>query len=216
MHKEYFNIKDNCRKGLVKYLIKAISIIPALEKPLIMDVGCGSGVPTLTLAEKYNGNLIAIDSDNRSLNRLEERIKELNLSERFTLLNCSFFEMYLEENQFDIILAEGFLNAVGFQKGFLRLIKLLKNKRFLIIHDELQNYNKKIELIENNNCKILDSFNLDNHIWWNDYYQCLENEISFIKNKELFSLFKTDLNEIELYKQDSSKFTSAYYVVEKY
>ena len=216
MYKEYFNIKDNCRKGLVKYLLKAISIIPAIEKPLIMDVGCGSGVPTLTLAEKYNGNLIAIDSDMESVNRLEEKIKELNLSERFILYNCSFFEMDLEENQFDIILAEGFLNAVGFQKGFLRLIKLLKNKRFLIIHDELQNYNKKIELIENNNCNILESFSLDNHVWWNDYYQCLEKEISFIKNKELLSLFKTDLNEIELFNQDSSKFNSAYYVIEKY
>ena len=57
MSKEYFDIKDKCRKGLLKYLSKAISIIPAIEGPLILDVGCGSGVPTLALAEIFNGTL---------------------------------------------------------------------------------------------------------------------------------------------------------------
>ncbi len=44
---EYFKIKDNCRKGLLKYLKKAISIIPTIKNPEILDAGCGSGVPTL-------------------------------------------------------------------------------------------------------------------------------------------------------------------------
>lgn len=71
--------------------------------------------------------------------------------------------MKFEDNQFDIILAEGFLNNVGFQKGFLNLIKLLKRNRFLIIHDEFQNYDKKIEFMESNNCKGCTT-NFPNHL----------------------------------------------------
>ena len=215
MNKEYFDIKDNCRKGLLKYLLKAISVIPVIEKPRILDVGCGSGVPTLALAEKFTGNITAVDIDAESISRLEEKVKKLNLSDRITILNCSLFDIKTEENIYDMIFAEGFLNVVGFQKGFLKAMKLLKKKRFFIIHDEFKDHNKKIEFIENNNCKILESFRLNEQIWWNDYYKCLEKEISSRRNKEFLELFKTDLHEIELYKQDSSQFNSVYYVIEK-
>ena len=216
MNKEYFDIKDNCRKGLLKYLLKAISIIPEIESPLIMDVGCGSGVPTLALADNFKGTITAVDFDTKSINRLEEKVKELNLSNRITLLNCSLFDMEFEESLFDIILAEGFLNVVGFQKGFSKIIKLLKRNGFFIIHDELRNHNKKTEFIESNNCKILDSFRLYEHVWWNNYYKCLDKEISSHNDKDFLKLFKTDLYEIELFKQDPSQFNSVYYVIERY
>ncbi len=147
---------------------------------------------------------------------MEEKVKELNLSNRITIVNSSLFDLELEENLFDIILAEGFLNVVGFQKGFSKVIKLLKRNGFFIIHDEFRNHNKKTEFIESNNCKILDSFRLDEHVWWNDYYKCLEKEISSQEKKYFLKLFKTDLYEIELFKQDPSQFNSVYYVIEKY
>ena len=216
MSNEYFDIKDNCRKGLLKYLFKAISIIPVIEKPTILDIGCGSGVPTLALAENYNGTITSVDSDAKLINRLEKKVNELNLSNRIIIVNGSFFEMELAENQFDLILAEGFLNVVGFEKGFKKLIKLLKRNRHFIIHDEFRNHNKKTKFVESNNCKILDSFSLDKNVWWNDYYKCLEKEISSNRNKNFLELFKTDLREIKLFKQDPSQFNSVYYVIEKY
>jgi len=217
MNKAYFDIKDNCRKSLLKYLTKAISTIPAIENPLILDVGCGSGVPTLALAEYYTGSTItAVDIDAKSINRLKEKVTELNLSNRITAVNCSLFDMEFEENLFDIILAEGLLNVVGFKKGFSILIKLLKRNGYFIIHDEFQNHTEKTEFIESNNCKILDSFSLDEHVWWNDYFKCLEEEISLQRDEYLLELFKPDLSDIELFKQNPSQFNSVYYVIEKY
>jgi len=209
---QYFKIIDNCRKDLLKYFFKAISVIPVIEKPIILDVGCGSGVPTIALAEIFNGIITAVDNDTKSIDRLEEKVKKLNLSDRISIINSSFWNIEFEENHFDIIVAEGFLNVICFEKGFLEVIKLLKTNGYFIIHDEYKNHNKKIEFIANNNCKILDSFRLDKNVWWNDYYKCLEKEISLHKNKDLF---KSDLNEIEMYKKDSSQFNSIYYIVEK-
>jgi ubiquinone/menaquinone biosynthesis C-methylase UbiE len=215
MNKEYFEIKDNCRKGLLKYLTKAISIIPTIENPRILDVGCGSGLPTLMIAEKFSGKITAIDSDTKSIAILREKVKELNLSNKVNLSNCSLFDIKANNDQFDLIIAEGLLNVVGFQKGFLRIKELLKRKGFIIIHDEFQNQNEKVEFIKNNDCKLLDSFVLDEQIWWNEYYKCLEKEISSNSNKELLKLFKSDIQEIELFKKNPSQYISVYYIIEK-
>ena len=56
---------------------------------------------------------------------------------------------------------------------------------------------------------------LNEQIWWNDYFKCLEKEILSISNKELLKSFKSDLAEIELFKKDSSQYNSIYYVIEK-
>ena len=212
MNKEYFDIRDNCRKGLLKYLLRALTIIPTIEKPLILDVGCGSGVPTIALAEKFNCNITAVDNDSKSINRLQEKVKELNLSDNISIVNSSLWDIEFEERQFDIIIAEGFLNVIGFERGFLKITKLLKTNGYFIIHDEYKNHITKIEFMESNGCTLLDSFRLDENVWWDDYYKCLEKDVSSHENIELF---KSDLNEIEMYKKDSSQFNSIYYVIEK-
>lgn len=215
MNKAYFEIKDRCRKGLLKYLEKAVSIIPKIEHLEILDMGCGTGVPTLFLLEKFNGNITAIDFDAKSLNRLEEKVKELNLCKSVSILNSSFFEMNVENNSFDLIIAEGFLNVVGFEKGFLKMLKLLKRNGFFIIHDEFKNQHSKTECIERNNCRIVDSFRLNEQVWWDDYYQCLEKEIKSNRDKAVSKLFESDLQEINLFKKDPSRFNSIYLIIRK-
>ncbi len=214
-YKEYFEIKDKCRKGLLKYLDKAVLKIPTIENPQILDAGCGTGVPTLMIANKLKGKITAIDTDKKSVDFFESKAKELKLSDNINLFNCSLFDAKINNNQYDLIIAEGLLNAVGFEKGFLRVIELLKRKGFIIIHDEFLNQNKKIEFIENNDCRLLDSFVLDEKVWWNDYFKCLEKEICSIRNKSLLKLFERDLQDIKLFKESPSGYISAYYVIEK-
>lgn len=215
MTTEYFIIKDNCRIGLIKYLEKAISVIPEIENPKILDIGCGTGVPTLWLADKYSGSITAIDTDSKSLDWLLKKANSRNLSERLTTLNISFFDFKANSNNFDIILAEGFLNIVGFNIGFQKVIRILKRNGFFIIHDEFKDHDKKCEFIRNNNCRIVDSLYLDENIWWNVYYKKLEIEINNKDNYKIFSLFKNDIKEIEYYKVDPSPFRSIYYIIEK-
>ena len=42
--------RDRFREPLLKYTRKAFQLLPKLDKPRILDVGCGSGVPTIELA----------------------------------------------------------------------------------------------------------------------------------------------------------------------
>jgi methylase of polypeptide subunit release factors len=43
-------IKDQCRKNLSRFTERALSSIPELDNPIILDIGCGTGVPTILLA----------------------------------------------------------------------------------------------------------------------------------------------------------------------
>jgi cyclopropane fatty-acyl-phospholipid synthase-like methyltransferase len=215
MENKYYNIKDNCRKGLIKHLLKAIASIQTIDSPLVLDAGCGTGVPAIALALNYNANVIAVDIDTNALNQLKRKIETANLSKQITAINCSVYDLNLQENTFDIILAEGLLNEIGFRKGFQHLVKLLKRNGHFIIHDEYRNHNKKIEFIENSNCKVLDSYKLDDHIWWNDYYKDLEKEIYSPDNSDVLNLFSKELKEIRSIKKDPSQYNSIYYIIKK-
>lgn len=215
MTTNYFTIKDNCRKGLLKYLEKAFSAVPEFHDPAMLDIGSGTGVPTLWLAEKFSGSITAIDIDNSALDWLQRKAGSKNLSERLTTLNVSFFDFKSDPHKFDIILAEGFLNVVGFETGFPSVIRLLKPTGYLIIHDEFRDHEKKLEFIRNNNCSVADSFYLDENIWWNDYYKKLESEINKRTASDLLKLFESDIREIEYYKSDPSPFRSIYYTIKK-
>ena len=215
MLKEYYQIKDKCRAGLLKYLAEAVSLLPEANNPRILDIGCGTGVPTIWLSENYGGMITAIDTDGNELERLNTKIIDKKLENKITTINISFFDLKAEPFYFDIILAEGFLNIIGFEPGFLKLAEMLKGGGYFVIHDEYKDHEKKCDFIRKNHCDLVGTVFLDESVWWNDYYKQLEEEIESLDVIQKNDLFKAELNEIELYKKDPSSFRSIYYVVRR-
>jgi cyclopropane fatty-acyl-phospholipid synthase-like methyltransferase len=215
MTKEYYQIKDKCREELLKYLAEAVSLLPKINNPKILDIGCGTGVPTLWLAENYGGIITAIDTDGNALEYLHTKIIDKKLENQITTSNISFFDLKTEPHSYDIILAEGFLNIVGFKEGFVWVMALLKGGRYFVIHDEYKNHKKKCDFIRKNHCDLVGKIFLDESVWWNNYYKDLEEGIESLDVIQKKDLFKAELNEIELYKKDPSSFRSIYYVVRR-
>ena len=105
------------RKVFLKYLRKAFQLLPSLKNPCILDIGCGSGVPTLELATLSEGEIIGIDIDPFFLDIFKHRIEERNLSSRVKARNCSLFEIDYPDESFDLLWAEGSIAIIGFKKG---------------------------------------------------------------------------------------------------
>jgi SAM-dependent methyltransferase len=203
-------IKDQCRKNLSRFTERALSSIPELDNPIILDIGCGTGVPTILLAEKYKGTVYAVDIDAPSLEILEEKIESRLFHRKTVVLNDSLLNLSKFKLKFNIILAEGVLNVVGFNRGLRIFLENLKNPGYLIIHDEYQNDSQKRMRFNKNQLDLITSFKLDKNTWWNEYYSCLEKKIDEIGNN---NLFHKEINEINEYKINPEKFESIFYVL---
>ena len=67
--------KEEIRKRLLKYTRKAFRMLPQMDKPRILDIGCGSGVSTLELARLTDGEITGLDIDQNALDRLKRKIE---------------------------------------------------------------------------------------------------------------------------------------------
>ncbi|MHC1737435.1 MAG: class I SAM-dependent methyltransferase [Ignavibacteriaceae bacterium] len=215
MEYDYYYIKDCCRKGLLKYLEYIFKILPEYKNPKILDIGCGTGIPTLWLAEHYTGLITAIDTDKSAIEFLQHKINISKSISNIKTQNVSFSDLTDELKSYDIILAEGFLNVVGFETGFIKVIEMLKPGGCFVIHDEYKDHEEKIKLIQKSYCEIIGNLFLDENIWWNDYYRQLETEINKQQNFHLRELFRNEIMEIDRFKEAPQLFRSVYYVVIK-
>ncbi len=211
----YFQTKDRCRQGLIKYLEQACKKVRIGENARILDIGCGTGVPTLWLAEHFPGSITAIDLNDHAIGFLKRKIIGEELQNRVNVIQTSFFTFEFNPDGYDLILAEGFLNVIGFEKGFNIMKKLLRNEGYLIIHDEFKNHEWKCEFMKAGGFEMIETILLDDKVWWNDYYQTLEEEIGKIALAEEREFFSSDLEEIRMFRTDPSPFQSIYYVIRK-
>ena len=99
--------QDHFRERLNKYTRKAFQMLPELEKPRILDIGCGSGVPTIELAKLSDGEVIGLDIAQSQLDKLNRKIEKEGFSNRMKTIKRSLFEIDFPDESFDIIWAEG-------------------------------------------------------------------------------------------------------------
>ncbi|MBA7503243.1 2-methoxy-6-polyprenyl-1,4-benzoquinol methylase, mitochondrial [subsurface metagenome] len=212
--------QDHFRENFNKYTRKAFQLLPELEKPRILDIGCGSGVATIELAKLNNGEIIGIDIDQSLLDKLNRKIEEKGFSNRMKVLKCSLFEMDFPDEYFDIIWSEGSIYIIGFEKGLKEWSRLLKTNGFLVVHDEKTNISNKLKKIPNCGYKLINYFSLPEDAWWTEYYNPLEIRIKELRKKygndpETLKIFKKYQNEIDMVKKNHKDYGSIFYIMQK-
>ena len=212
--------KDLIREGLNKYTRKAFHVLPELDKPRILDVGCGSGVPTMELASLSNGQIMGLDINQLLLDRLTRKIEKAGLSDRIKTLKCSMLDMDFPDGSFDIIWAEGSISIIGFKKGLEEWRRFLRPNGFLVVHDEIGNITGKLGHISNCGYELLEYFTLYEDTWWIEYFGPLEKQINEIRAKhanDSKALMALDdgQREIDMFKKNPRLNCSAFFVMRK-
>jgi ubiquinone/menaquinone biosynthesis C-methylase UbiE len=208
------------RGGLSKYTRKAYHVLPQWDKPCILDVGCGSGVPTMELARLSKGQITALDTDQSLLDRLEAKIKQAGLSQRVKTVNGSLLDMGFPDDSFDIIWSEGSIWIIGFERGLREWGRFLRPKGFLVVHDEVGNITEKLELVSSCGYDLLDYFILGEDIWRTEYFAPLEKMINEIKTKyaddpQTLAALDPDQREIDMFKKDPKRCESVFFILRK-
>lgn len=212
--------RDQFRQNLNKYTRKAFYTLPKMDNPEILDVGCGTGVPTMELARISNGEILATDIDQDALDYLNEKIKDNRLEDRVKTMNLSLFDLGFLDESFDIIWAEGSIFAIGFQKGLENWRHLIKDNGFMVVHDPFQDHHQKLDAIEKCGYELLDCFLIDHQLWWLNFYQPYENNIKYLQEKYIDNpliqqALKDEENEIKMFMNNPQGNCSIFYILKK-
>jgi len=212
--------RDSSRERLLKYTRKAFKLLPKLDKPRILDAGCGSGFPTIELAKLSNGKVVGVDIDQSLLSELQRKIERENLSDRVETRKCSMFELDFPDETFNIVWFEGATRMIGFEKALKEWRRLLKPNGFLVVHDEFKTMAVQLEGIPSFGYELVNHFLLPEDAWWIEYYRPLENRIKGLREKyknnlEVLRTLKEVQDEIDMVKGKPKEYRSAFYIMQK-
>ena len=211
----FHELKDRCRENLLPNTRRAFAMLPSIKNPVIADIGCGTGVPTIELARLSDGMIYAVDTDECSLEILRAKAERCGYRERIRILRGSIDSPELPPGGVDILWAEGLFNVIGFEKGISAAKGLVKPGGFLVIHDEIAAEDEKHALMVRHGFSLLDSFVLDETIWWNGYYSCLERTIASRAEGTDDEAVRSALVEIQEYKKHPESCRSIFYILKK-
>lgn len=188
----------------LEYTRKAFRLLPEMDAPEILDVGCGVGEPTMELARLSNGNVVGIDIDDWGLDRLRKKAEEDGLSDRVKAVNMSMLKIDFPDGTFDIIWAEASIWFIGFQRGLEEWKRLLKPDRFMVIHemcwmnpnppDEMKAHwdsvypgmrtiPEYVDVALHVGYDVFASFALPDDAWWVMYFDQLEGHTEELREK---------------------------------
>jgi ubiquinone/menaquinone biosynthesis C-methylase UbiE len=212
--------KDHIRENLNKYTRKAFELLPKYKNPYILDIGCGTGVPTIELATISDGHIIGIDIDVTSLNLLRRKIKKMGLNNQVGVIKDSILTMDFPGESFDIIWSEGSIFVIGFENGIKKWRRFLKPNGFLVIHDENKDKTNKLGLITKYGYSLIAQFEISENLWWQEYFTPLELLIKEFRNKypidsELIKELNKDQIEIDKCRLNSTVISSFFVIMQK-
>ena len=189
-----------------------------MDCPRILDVGCGSGIPTVELAKLSNGQVTGIDINQTQLNKLNKRIQTEGLTDQIFTQNCSLQDMKLPDEPFDLIWAEGSLHFLGFDKALQVCGKLLKPQGFLVAHEWLK-WTKKLDKAPELGYTLVDHFRLPENTWQKDYFEPLQQLVDEWQTKantpESQKLLQEYQNDLNAFKRSPKENVSAFYIFQK-
>jgi len=212
--------KDRVRKRLAKYTRKAFRMIPHIDKPRILDIGCGSGIPTVELAGLSDGEITAFDIDRACLDRLNRRLEKEGLSDGVRVLNLSILDMDFPDESFDIIWSEGSIYIIGFERGLREWQRFLRPGGFMMVHDDAGNIEWKIELIKECGYRLVGYFELGADIWQSEYYTPLKKLVDETLDKsagdpELLGVLQQEQHEIDMVENNPAILHSVCFIIQK-
>jgi len=239
---EYYKDAERQGPGSEEATLKALSEIPYLnEKTKILDIGCGTGGQTITLAKNTDAQITAIDMLPQFLEKLQKKMKENNLTKRITPKEMVMDRLSFDENSFDVIWSEGAIYNIGFERGLSLWRKYLKEDGYIAVSeiswltdirpDEIEQYwvneYSEIDTIENKRSVMekcgytnVSHFTLDDKCWIDNYYQpILGRSEEFLKKynyaDELKEFVEASKIEADMYNLFKDFYSYVFYIAKK-
>ena len=241
--KVFFEIHSGNKQegpGSDESTVKALSLIKNLPKnPRILDIGCGPGRQTIILAKETEGQIIAIDNHQVYLDYINDKAKDLGLSDHIETLNASMTDLDLQNESIDLIWSEGALYIMGFEKGLRAWQKFLKKdgaiavteavwfredtpdelKTFWQCYPGITNIKGCRDIIKRSDLSLVDDFKLPASDWY-EYYNAIEKKVKSLKlrcagERDTIAYLEEEEKEIEMFNKYSDYYGYTFFIMKK-
>ena len=131
---EYFTELERLGPGSPAETIRALGFIGNLSNiTKIADLGCGTGVQTMVLAQNTEATITALDLYAGSIHKLNATAEKLGLQHRVKGIVASMDNLPFQKDEFDLIWSEGAIANIGFEKGLNHWKDFLKKDGYIAV-----------------------------------------------------------------------------------
>ncbi|MBN1166844.1 MAG: class I SAM-dependent methyltransferase [Methanospirillaceae archaeon] len=207
----------------------------------ILDIGCGSGMQTLTLAKLYPDCMItASDIYQPFLDDLVSRAKKQGLDERILTYQASMDDLPFDTATFDLIWSEGSAFIMGLSNALSYWKQFVKPDGYLVVSDttwftdspspecrkflnamcpDMETVQKTEEMIKDIGYTVIKSFRLPDSGWWDHYYTPLTTRIPMLKemyadNRDAQEIIRGLEEEMEIHQKYSHEYGYTFFVLQ--
>jgi SAM-dependent methyltransferase len=214
---------------------------PAETDVKVVDIGCGTGGQTLTLAKNLNGQITAVDLFPEFLDKLSAESEKLGLTDKISTLKRSMDNLPFHKDEFDLIWSEGAIYNIGFENGLKQWKDYLKPGGYLAVSEitwitqsrpkeieefwnreypEINTASVKINQLEKHGYSLVGYFYLSEDSWLDNYYKRIQLQFeAFLQRHQQAPLAKKVVDdyqaEIDLYLTFKEYYSYGFYIAQK-
>jgi DNA-binding transcriptional MerR regulator/SAM-dependent methyltransferase len=219
---------------------RALGLLTDLSNnPRVLDIGCGSGLQTQILAQELETKIIAIDNHRPVLDNLDRAAAQKGLE--IETLEMSMIDMPFDEESFDLIWSEGSIFIIGLARGLKDFRMYLKSGGYLAftemcwfvsdppaearayfdrVYPDIRTVDDVCLMASDTGYKVIESFNLPDSAWWDDYYTPMLERMKELKIKnagaaEAEAVYAECEVEAEMFRRYSKSYGYAFFVLQK-
>ena len=113
---------------------RALGFVDGLESiSKTADLGCGTGGPTMLIAQKITGEIIGVDMLPDFIDIFNDNARKLNLQDRVRGIVGNIEDLPFNKEEFDLIWSEGVIDSIGFEKGIAYWHGFLKKGGYIAL-----------------------------------------------------------------------------------
>jgi SAM-dependent methyltransferase len=208
------------RRRFLEHTRAAYALLPELEQPRILDIGCGAGSVTAELARLSGGDVTGIDTDETALAEARCVVADAGLGERVTLMKGALFDDRFQKRSFEVLWEEGVLHLLDPEKSLPVCHRLLEPGGFLVMHETVDWFEGITADLPLHGFALANKHLLPKRCWWTDYFEPLERRIRAFReahgsgaSAEALALYE---RQIAMVKSDPERFDCGFYVLKKH
>ena len=219
----------------------ACSRIPPIPRGgKILDIGCGSGMQTITLVRLYpDCTITAVDIHQPFLDDLAHRAKKEGFDGRIVPIRASMDDLPFEAASFDIIWSEGSAFIMGLASALRYWKQFLKPDGYLVVSDctwftdspsdeckefldamcpGMKTEPETKEVIQDAGYSVVSMFRLPASGWWDQYYTPLTEKIPYLKeihanNSDAQMIIQGIEKEMDIHRKYSNEYGYTFFVL---